>query len=220
MLVEGRRVPRTEWGLDGIVRFVAGFNRPSLCWTLSTRTSAPWPSVNDGWIGSAAPSTKWRWRTCVPRGRWTPTRRYATSREAIPLSSSTRSCCGRRARKSSVGATTTRSPAGPGPGATTEPSTGRYQNTTSPVRFFLRYPSSKPTEWKPNPVKNWEQFSYEYFDVIVWSEFSLQGEYLELPPPIFLKLKYSLWKDTQAQNLLPDCIFSTLKTALKIERKI
>jgi len=44
-------------------------------------------------------------------------------------------------------------------------------------------------------------------------------EYLNLPPPIFLKLSKRLRKDTQAQNLLPDCIFSTLKTALKIKQK-
>jgi len=33
------------------------------------------------------------------------------------------------------------------------------------------------------------------------------------------RLRFS-WKDTQAQNLLPECILTTLKTALKIEPKI
>jgi len=35
----------------------------------------------------------------------------------------------------------------------------------------------------------------------------------------FQDSKVVVGKDTQAQNLLPECIFSTLKTALKIEQK-
>jgi len=33
------------------------------------------------------------------------------------------------------------------------------------------------------------------------------------------ELKIVVWKDTQAQILLPECIFSTLKTALKSNKK-
>jgi len=36
----------------------------------------------------------------------------------------------------------------------------------------------------------------------------------------FQDLKIVLWKDSQAQNLLPECILSTLKTSLKIEQKM
>jgi len=36
---------------------------------------------------------------------------------------------------------------------------------------------------------------------------------------IFQDFKIVVWKDTRAQNLLPECIFTTLKTALKIEQK-
>jgi len=55
------------------------------------------------------------------------------------------------------------------------------------------------------------------------SELANKGEYLNLPSPLFFKpqkFKIVVWKDTPAQNVLLECIFSTLKTALKIEQKM
>jgi len=50
------------------------------------------------------------------------------------------------------------------------------------------------------------------------SRIDYQGEYHNCPPTIFLKLvgleDSEIWEDTQAQNLLPDFIFTVLKIAL------
>lgn len=65
----------------------------------STKTLAPWHSVDVGWIVWAKASTSWLWKTCAMLASSTPIHRCVMSRAATQHSLSTLSSCVQPARR-------------------------------------------------------------------------------------------------------------------------
>ena len=147
------------WGSLLTLTTDAGWPNRSSFWASSTRTLARWPSAAAGSTVWTRRNTWWRSRTCATRASSTRTRRCATSRAATRPSSSTPSCCGRPARKSSAAAPITE-----------EKKTKQKKNATRPAPFFF------PTLVLATASNSWTRVAIFFsFFILFYSFFFLRG---------------------------------------------